>query len=373
MQSTKTVIQTLRNTTSSGQKLSIYLPTHPQSNDSSIREDATRLKNALQDAENHPKYDESELGNTIATMYKLLDNTEFWKHQDVALAIFGDSNGFVYVQLPYETTDACYISDTFVISPLVITQFIGGDFYVLDVNLDRPVLYRSSGGSLDAVAVPDMPHSFQDFIARYEYDKELQHQATLRSATTFHGHNIADSVENDKERYLKLIAKATDTNLRDDELPLILSGTENRVGNIRQFLTYNHVLEENVSGHADNFSTQSLYNFANSIASAYFLSRQQTLIEKLDSSAPEFVANGFDECEKAAHNGRIERLYVPVFRHTTDSVRPGYFSSIILQLPSDITELEHLIVSTIEQGGDVLATEIESPVDADIPRALCRY
>ncbi|NCU37707.1 hypothetical protein EOL96_01420 [Candidatus Saccharibacteria bacterium] len=368
-------IQALRNKKTTGQKLSIYIPTHPKSNRQTISEDTIRFKNALQDVKNDPSYDESSLKDTMTELYKLLDDTEFWKHQDVGLAVFGDTDGYEYFNLPYETTAATYLAPEFVTSPLVIAHSIGSGFYVLDVNLNSPRLYRTSNGTLIEVCQDEMPGSFQDTVARDEYNVELQHQATPRSSgdTSFHGHDPADSVDDDTKRYLRIVADSVDGCMKDHDQPLILSGTENRVGNFRQYLSYVNVLPDVLTGNKEELSAQQLYGEAIHIAATYDQAQRQASIDKLISSAPEFVVMGAKEIREAASAGRIERLYLPVYRRTTDTVRPGDFASIIFQLPDDIKELDQLVQATLAQGGEVLATEIDSYEGADMPRALCRF
>ena len=370
-------IQSLRNRKTKSQKLSIYIPTHPKSNGQTVAEDTTRFKNALQDIKNNPSYDEATLKNTMTALYKLLDDTEFWKHQDVGLAVFADSEGYEHFHLPYEPTVGTYVTDNFIISPLIITQNIGSGFYVLDINLNNPRLCRAVNGTLVEVDEIDMPGSFQDTVARDEYNLELQHQATPRDSgdgdTSFHGHDPADSADDDTVQYLRLVATAVNEYMKDLDQPLILAGAESRVGNLRQHLSYDNILPDTVTGNQESFSTQQLYDATVDIVASYDKAQRQALIDKLVSSAPGYVVMGAQEIHEAASTGRIERLYLPVYRHTTDTVRPGDFASIIIQLPDDVQEIEQLVQATIDQGGEVLATEIDSYEGADMPRALCRF
>ena len=99
-----------------------------------------------------PNYDQQELGQTIKKLDKLQQDTEFWRHQDIGLAIMADKDGFEYFRLPYETTEASYLKDRFVISPLAFMRSIGTTYYVLDVNINCPRLLVSHDGSMIEVA-----------------------------------------------------------------------------------------------------------------------------------------------------------------------------------------------------------------------------
>ena len=377
METTLEELQSQQDSRQNELRCSIYIPTHPRSNDQAIMEDTTRLKNALQNIKNNPKFEEADLTETIEKLYDILNDTEFWKHQSVGLGIFADHEGFRYVHLPYEPTEATYLETAFVLSPLYITESLTKQFFVLDINLDRPTLYKSSDSTLAEIKDIGMPESFQKEMGRDEYNVELQHQAAPRGNnggnTRFHGHDPAEEVDDDIKRYLKLIAKAADSCLEGKHEPLVLSGTESRVGNIRNYLSYPHVLSDSVAGNHEGQSPQHLYDTTAEVVEQQNDTERQALIEKLEESTPAYQVRGAQEIVEAAQAGRVERLNFPAFRKTTDSVRPGDFTSIILQLPEDSSEMEQLVRATVAQGGEVLATEIDTAEEKNIPRALCRY
>jgi len=131
-------------------KATIYIPTDPQKS----TQDSTRLKNALQVIRNDPAYDDRELGESMKQVYTdLVDNAEFWSYQDYGLAVFFDRDGYEFFHIPFEISEAEYLTDHFVISPLVITASADTGFYVLDVNFTAPRLYSGARGSLVEVAV----------------------------------------------------------------------------------------------------------------------------------------------------------------------------------------------------------------------------
>src|SRR5680860_157827 len=126
----------------SGTKLSIYIPTHPASTRSTLSEDIIRFKNAIQIIKADKGYDQRELSETVKKMEALLEDSTFWKHRTLGLAVFADEDGYETVDLNYEITDMQYIADDFVISPLAIMLSIGTGYYVLDIN-QTCLLYTS--------------------------------------------------------------------------------------------------------------------------------------------------------------------------------------------------------------------------------------
>ena len=369
-------IQRLINDNTTGSRISIYIPTHPKSSSQTLSQDTIRFKNALQDIQNSPDYDSSKLGKTIKSLEKLHDDTGFWKNQDLGLAVFGDKDGYEYFHLPYETTEATYLKDRFVISPLAIMHSIGTTFYVLDVNLTQPRLMISHDGSLVEAGAEDMPGSFQDMIAGDEYKPELQHQPAPRGSgdsNRFHGHSVNEEIEEDTTEYLIQVAKVINDFLKDNDLPLLLVGEKSRVGNIRPHINYDNLLETSIDGNFEKHSLQELHNIALEAINKYDSQRRQKIIDELLSADSKNIVAGDDQVAEAAKAGRVERLYVPAYKRTNDSVRSNIAESIILQLPEDIKDIETLVVDVLSQGGTVQAVEIGSQHKIQQIKALSRY
>lgn len=359
-----------------GTGVSIYIPTHPSSSSQTLAQDTIRFKNALKQIKSDPTYNERELGAVIESLYVLAEDVEFWKRQDVGLALFADSEGYEYFTLPYETTEAVYVAKQFIISPLAVMHSIGEKFYVLDINLTKPRLLASHHGTLVAVNQEAMPGSFEEQIAGDEYKVELQHMNAPRGSggdNSFHGHDVDDAISHEIGTYLALVAKVTDEYLVDNDHPLMLVGEQSRVGNLRSYVTYEHLLVHGIDGNFESSTPQDLYNAVIETMQSYDTTRRRELVDHLLSSAPEFVVMGYDELSEAANVGRVERVYIPSYKRTTDSVRPGETASIVLQLPDDINKLESVTRAVLAQSGSVLAVEIGALPELTDIRGLCRY
>lgn len=369
-------IKKLLNNESEGSKVSIYIPTHPKTTSQTLSQDVNRFKNALKQVQQDPNYDQQELGQTIKKLDKLQQDTEFWRHQDIGLAIMADKDGFEYFRLPYETTEASYLKDRFVISPLAFMRSIGTTYYVLDVNINCPRLLVSHDGSMIEVAVEGMPDSFQELADDSEYKKELQNKPAPRGSSDsnrFHGHDVAEEVSKDISEYLVEIAKVVSSFLKDNDQPLLLVGEQSRVGNIRSHIKYDNLLETKVDGNFEKHSLQDLYNSTVELINEYDSQRRQKIIDELLSADSKDVVTGIEKIVEAARAGRVERVYMPAYRRTNDSVRSDAKESIILQLPEEINEIESLVIDVLSQGGSVQAIEIGSQHEIQEPKALTRY
>ena len=369
-------LQQLLKKDSKGTKLSIYIPTHPSSNSQTIAEDTTRFKNSLKEVKNHNAYDQRELGEVYESLEKLVDDVDFWRNQDVGLAVFVDKDGYECYKLPYEITQATYVNKRLILSPLFVMHSIKSKFYVLDVNLTKPRLLQSHHGTFVVVNEDTMPASFQETVARDEYKVEQQHLGAPRGSggdNLFHGHGPEDALEDDTREYLKILAKAVDEYMANEDLPLLIVGEKNRVASFVPNLNYKYVIDQTIEGNFETHTPQDLYNITIETMRDYESSGRRELIDQLLTSPPELVVMGYAEIGEAAQSGRVERMYVPTYRRTSDNVQPGTTESIILQLPSDIDELESVTRDVLAQAGTIVAVEIDAYDELTEAKALCRF
>lgn len=359
-----------------GAHVSIYLPTHPSSNSQSLTQDITRFRNALKEIKSSSIYNDRELGDVLKSLYVLAENVEFWKNQDLGLALFADSSGFDYYHLPFEVTGATYVKDKFVISPLAVMHSIGTDFYVLDINLTKPRLLKSNHGTFELVNEDDMPSSFQDTAERDEYGVGLQNMPAPRGSggdNRVYGHSPEDIKDYDVAKYLRSVASSVDQFLADQDCPLLLVGEQSRVGNLRPYLKYEYLLSQSIEGNFESSNLQDLYNLTIKTIQKHGSDARRAFVDQLASSDPELVVVGNDKIVEAAQAGRVERIFVSSYRSTTDSVRPGGEISIIVQLPTKIDDLELMIRNVLAHAGSVVATEIDAYPDLAEVKALCRF
>lgn len=353
-----------------GTRVSIYIPTHPASTGPTLSEDVIRFKNALKNIKTHDGYNEQELGSTLKKLELIPEDSEFWKNRTMGLAIFADKDGYEIIDLNYEVSDMQYLQDAYVASPLALMLSVGTGYYVLDVNHTKSRLVHFTSHSMNEVAGSSMPGSFDETVERDESQNELQHQGV--TGNKFHGHDKSAALDADTLRYYKLIAKVVDNYLIDHDEPLLLTGTENRIGHMRALLNYHHVIQEAIEGNSEELNEQQLQNATAAVIERVEIKHRGELIEKAKSAPPTKLAYGYEEIESAIASGRVETLYLSAFRRTADNVRDGNRPTVVLQLPKDIMKIEQLIRGVFSLSGNVVAVE-QGSFDNDEPLALCRF
>ena len=366
------MLTNLLDTDTSGLKLSIYQPTHPASSGRAIQEDTIRFKNALKVIRAHDLYDNEMLADTMNLLDELLDNTEFWKHRTVGLAIFADEHGYETESLAYDVTEAQYVGSQYCAHPLVFEQSLGSNYYILDINHKRPRLIEGTTMACSELVIDDMPDSFDSMTENVEYDKELQHQSG--GVGTFHGHSDEAAVQDNVMHYYRKIAQTVSAYLAGYGEPLVLMGVENRVGEVRQLLSYPHVLHEYIEGNGEAMNDQALHDVSMPVIEKYNKKQRSDALVLFHTTPPVRTLIGAKDIEAASVEGRLDTVFVPCFRETADTVRGGYNKSIVMQLNSSMRDetVESLIRSVLSTGGTVQAVEIDAFED-ERPRALCRF
>lgn len=369
-------IQTLMDSDTSGNRLSIYIPTTRQSNTDTLHQDKTRLKNVFAEAKRTSKGQEKFFKTAENEVKKLIDDIAFWKHQDRGLAVFISDNRPLYpIPLPYATTEFANFSNRYCVAPLLLQSSINRDFYLIDCNLTKPRLLRSLGNTLEEIELENMPASFAEEFAHVEYKQELQHRGAPRDSTgtgAFHAHDPSDNLNKDIEKYLSDIAKVVDSYLKDESAPLIIAGTIKRAGFLRSKIKYQALIESIIEGDHSTANEQALYDQAKPVADEYHKDQRQTQVDLVAKADPRLLAHGHEQIAQAISENRAETLFVPSFRITTDGTSPGYQAHIVMQDNVFLDEIEQLCRDITANGGTVVATDQASSAITE-PTAICRF
>ena len=123
--------------------ISIYLPTHPVGRE--VRQDAIRLRNLLSEAAKRLAACDKrgpEIDALLRPGRRLVDDEEFWRHQEEGLAIFLGP-GFERIHhLPVAVPEELAIAGHFCIKPLLPLIDSSGAFWVLTVSAARTRLHH---------------------------------------------------------------------------------------------------------------------------------------------------------------------------------------------------------------------------------------
>ncbi|CAN5669708.1 hypothetical protein BH23PAT2_BH23PAT2_06080 [soil metagenome] len=368
-----TTIQKLKSALDEKPKLSIYIPTHPNSSSQTIEEDRIRFKNALARLDTHETQSKDELGKTYASLQKLTEQTDFWQHQELSLAVFADGDGYQTMKLPYEVNEVSLMSGRYIISPLELMRSIRMAFYVFEINLHEPKLYLGTTYGLSEVRDIKLPKSMKNELDLEDTQKQTQfHTGAVGGDAMFHGHGgEKDNKQHDVDRYFQLVHDALETYLDGHDIPLVLSGDDRRVAQFRKMLSYGRVIQPPLPPVQDAKHAE-VHSKANDIVSGAVHEHQSHEVERYNELLSTKLAIKGLQIDDAAKAGRIDTLYVSCLRETRDSVREGDFTATKMEVPENILQLESIVSEVISKGGNILAVNT-STFDTEELYAICRF
>ncbi|HSM44056.1 MAG TPA: hypothetical protein VK969_03480, partial [Acidimicrobiia bacterium] len=204
--------------------ISSFIPTHARGRQ--VAQDRIHLKNQLSDAEEvltELGYKPQEREERLASVRGLLEDVEFWEHQDEGLAVFiGDNGEFEAVSISHSLEPSSVVMPVHMMRPLM------GDLYdlvvpVLALTRDEVSIYVASEHSVSRL--PDDLPSFGD--VNWFVDRETQRQQHPDRAGTSrsrHGHEDSSGTDEDLARFLREV----DSALRelDETVPMVVLGDD---------------------------------------------------------------------------------------------------------------------------------------------------
>lgn len=361
--------------------VSVFLPTHRAGVDQA--QDPVRLRNLLATAAT----DLTALGlrapeaNAILRPASaLLDEQEFWAHQDLALALYLTETAMTTYRLPDPVDELVVTADRFHIKPLLAAVTAGRSFFVLVLGRHRARLLRGSRSHVTEVALSGVPERLHRLLGRDAGERQLQlHSAGRfgqgRVTATFHGHGgPRESTKDDLARFFTAVDDGINHIITDRSTPLVLAGPDHLLANFRHSSTYPRFVEHNIEGDSDRLAPEELFARAWPLVEPVFeQDRAAATATYLEGAAPQ--TSSLIDTVLAASSGRIETLFVP-----TNTQQWGTFAREEHRVevhderePGDRDLLDVAAIDTILNGGVVFtSTPEEVPGDGPLA-AILRY
>jgi Bacterial archaeo-eukaryotic release factor family 6 len=370
--------------------VSIYMPIHPAGRE--VRQDPIRFKNLIKEAEARLIDAGLEEQDTNALLKKAheIDNPEFWqKLGERGLAIFISNDIFHYYPLPLEFDELVVVTDRFHVKPLLPILNGNGRFYLLALSQKDVKFFEGTRYSINEIEVENLPKSLEEALQYDETAQEGQFRIGASRGVTgtasaqpgqFHGQGSPDRDKHQQDilQFFYLIDKALHEKLHEETVPMILAGVEYLLPLYREANTYNHLIEEGITGNIKIESPQELHATAWSIIEPYFYQSQQETLERfheLFGSNSGKASNNIEEIVSAAYYQRVDSLLVAVgeqqwglFDPTSEAV---YLHSD--EETGDEDLLDFAAAHTLLNGGTVFAVEPETVPYSTPVAAIFRY
>lgn len=365
--------------------VSIHMPVHPYGPEAA--QDTIRFKNQLREAtealSGHMRTPEAEA--LLQPAFDLLDDPSFWRGGFAGVALFISGDGSRVVKTPETIAELVSVSDRFSLRPLIAALGDDRPFYLLAMARNNSRLMKADRAGLTEIDLGETPMSVKDTLA---YD-DIERDATFQYRTptgagsgrngavpAYHGHGAAskDKLAN-VTRFINQLERGVSQHLIDESIPLVLAGTESMVALYRQENTYPHLVDESVSGSADELSLNELHAAALRIMRPVFAEDSVRDLQRLQESGPADAASyDVEEIARAALQGRVEVLYM-----TPEADAWGSWDADAIELEPhdtrmpgdwDLTDLS--AIETLLHGGAVRTVDELSGTESGVA-AILRY
>jgi release factor family 3 len=297
--------------------VSIYMPKFRAG--AETQQNPIRLKNLLrrvQDRLVETGMKDTDAAELMAPVRELVDDQAFWQTQSDGVALFRSPQVFKTFRLPTPLDENAVVEHRFHLKPLFSLVNGDGRFYVLALSLKNVRLIAASRhGAQEVELPPDVPRSFRealgDLTRNYTQFQASTSSKTVSRSPIFHGHGTGeDNLKAEIVQFFNLTDKAL-LKYMDRDAPVVLAGVEYLLPRYHETTEHPKVLEEGLTGNADGLSAEELRDAAWEIVEPHFLEDRRKAAERYgDLSGTGRASSRYDEILPAAHDGRIDTLFV---------------------------------------------------------------
>ncbi len=360
--------------------ISIYLPTHTSGEQ--VQQDPIRLKNQLSEIEDELSASGMKKNEIIQLLEKprgLLDQPQFWRHNDKGLALFITEDYFEYFRVPLDFKPRYLTGKEFLVTPLIPMISLEGTFCILTLSQKNIRLLKCTRESVEEINLEDSPSSLEEFLKYDVNEPHLQHHSGSvgDGIAIFHGQGGArDTNTEEIINYLKTIENDVTSMLRKRIDPLILAGVKEAAAEYRKVNHYSRLLDNHISANPDPKSNEEIRNEGWQIIQSYFLKDMYADIERLgDLSGSDKRSDNLSSIVEGAYYGKVDSLFIPIGEHSWGNFNE---EKDIVHLSEERQNGTHDLINlaaikTITQGGDVYALKKEEMPNNSSIAAIFRY
>ncbi len=356
--------------------VSLYMPIdriEPETN-------RIRLKNLMSEAEKKLLALEVlplKIVRLLSPMELILDNTEFWKNRKEGFAAFFTADSFVWFSMQYKFKDLVVVTDRFHLKPLMRNISQTRSFYLLTLSQKHIKLYEASEIGINEIYLRGIPKNLDYFLNSESNENQLQMHSGGKDAVIFHGNGGIE--ENKIAKILELfrkVDKAVNFHLKNEESSLIIAGVKNLHPIYHEANTFSHLMNERIIDNVDKLTPKQLLEKALPTVQPVFRQERESAMNiYYEKCGTKFASDNLTEIFKAAEDGRIETLFVPVGKHQwgkfdikTNELRVNRKAK-----PGDKDLLCVASTRTLLKGGKVFVVLPEQMPDKSSIAAVMRY
>lgn len=383
--------------------LSIYLPTERKG--AETQQNSIRFKNLVRQAEKalaEKGFEKAEVEELMDPLWRMVDDHDFWQHQEDGLAVFRSADRLDTFLLPVRFSELAIVQDHFYLKPLFALFRGDGRFYVLALSLHDVRLFSASRYSVREVELgEDVPRSLVEVVGGELEEPHLQfHSGSSgggragshsRAHSRAHGgpggqgaspvyHGQGGGEDDTKPEIAKFFHRVDQTlgsYLDERNAPVVLAGVEYLLAIYREVSDLPELVEEGIPGNPEGLRPEQLHERAWDLVRPRLVARREKDAERFrELAAAGRGSSALEEIVPAAFDGRVETLFIARGERLWGRFDTETRQVILDDSPDPQADdlLDLAAVRTFMNGGTVYALETELLPTASNPvAAIFRY
>lgn len=300
-----------------GPCVSIFLPTVRAG--SETQQNPVRFKNLLRETAGRLEargLDKKAIDELLAPARKLVDDFDFWQHQEDGLAVFLAPGFLRTYRLPLAFKELAAAEDRFHLKSLLPLFNVEGRFFILALSQKRVRLLTGDRRRVREVDLDDVPTSLAEALGSDLTRPSLQHHTGGGNgggqSAIFHGQGAGeDDHKADVRRFFEILDNEIAGYLGDRREPLVLAGVDYLRAIYREVSDYPQTLDEGVAGNPDDLGAEELHAAAWKVVEPHFSARRRSAAERFhDLLGSGRSSQRLGEVVPAAVDGRVDTLFV---------------------------------------------------------------
>ena len=307
----------------------------------------------------------------------------FWQNLDQGLIVFRSPEALRTYRLPAPVDELAMVNDRFHVKPLFTLLAEDRPFYVLAISLKNIRLIAATRHHAEELEIPGVPHSLTEALGnltrQYSQFQASTSSKTVSRSPIFHGHGTGeDNLKAEIVQFFNLADKALLKHM-DRDIPVVLAGVEYLLPRYKETTELPHVLDEGLTGNAEGLSPEELRDKAWEIVEPVLTAGRRKAVERYgDLLGTGRASNRYDEILPAAHDGRIDTLFVArgvrlwgAYDSKARAARLQESQDTQRKGNEDLLDLAAIL--TFQNGGQVYAVPQQEVPDGQAMAAIFRY